>query len=72
MAGTQNDCATPKFANPTCSKTIHGVLTELYSKQQKMVCNALSRKVVKEVAIAFPHRIQLTKDPKHTMIVKAY
>ena len=72
MAGTQNECAAPKFANPTCSKTIHGVLTELYSKQQKMVCNALSRKVVKEVCIGFPQRIQPTKVPTHKMIVEAY
>ena len=55
------------------SKTIHGVLTELYSKQQKkMVCDALSRKVVKEVCIGCPQRIQPTKVPTHKMIVEAY
>ena len=37
-----------------------------------MVCNVLSRKVVKEVCIGFPQRIQPTKVPTHKMIVEAY
>ena len=44
----------------------------VFKTAKKMVCNVLSRKVVKEVCIGCPQRIQPTKVPTHKMIVEAY